>query len=76
MSKPISTNEVGFWEATEKMNIKTFASLLKKAKIKSLDEKLVTVSTDRNLSGRLLIASQSRDIDLREVFKFKLDSFP
>ena len=58
------------------MNIKTFASLLKKAKVKSLDEKLVTVSTDRNLSGRLLIASQSRDIDLREVFKFKLDSFP
>lgn len=65
-----------FWEATEKMNIKTLASLTKKAKVKSLDEKLVTVSTDRNLFRRLLTASQSRDIDLREVLKFKLDSFP
>ena len=59
----------------EKINIKTFASLSKKGKVKSLDEKLVTVSVDRNLFGRLLIASQSRDIDLREVLKFKLDSF-
>jgi len=41
-----------------------------------MDEKLVTVSMDRNLFGRLLIASQSRDIDLREVLKYKLDSVP
>lgn len=47
-----------FWEAMEKMNIKTLASLTKKAKVKSLDEKLVTVSTDRNLFRRLLTASQ------------------
>ena len=59
----------------EKMNIKTFASLSKKATVKSVDEKLATVSVDRNLFG-LLIASQSRDIDLREVLNFKLDSFP
>ena len=76
VSKRINTNEVGFWEPMEKMNIKTFASLSKKAKVKSVDEKLVTVSADRNLFGRLLIASWSRDIDLREVLKYKLDSVP
>ena len=31
---------------------------------------------DRNLFGRLLIASRSRDIDLREVLKYELDSVP
>ena len=76
VSKRINTNEVGFWEPMEKMNIKTFASLSKKAKVKSVDEKLVTVSADRNLFGRLLIASRSRDIDLREVLKYELDSVP
>ena len=76
VSKHISTNEVRFWELMEKMNIKTFASLSKKAKVKSVDEKLVTVSADRNLFGRLLIASRSRDIDLREVLKYELDSVP
>ena len=55
VSKRINTNEVGFWEPMEKMNIKTFASLSKKAKVKSVDEKLVTVNADRNLFGRLLI---------------------
>ena len=76
VSKPINTNAVGFWEPMEKMNIKTFASFSKKAKVKSLDEKLVTVSTDRKLFGWLLIVSQSRDINLREVLKYKLDSVP
>ena len=56
----------------EKMN----TTLSKKAKVKSVDEKLVTVSADRNLFGRLLIASRSRDIDLREVLKYELDSVP
>ena len=56
VSKRINTNEAGFWEPMEKMNIKTFASLSKKAKVKSVDEKLVIVSADRNLFGRLLIA--------------------
>ena len=56
------------------MNIKTFASLSKKVKAKSADEKLMTVSADRNLFGRLLIASRSRDINLREVLKYELDS--
>ena len=57
VSMRINTSEVGFGEPMEKMNIKTFASLSKKAKVKSVDEKLVTVNADRNLFGRLLVAS-------------------
>ena len=49
VSKRINTNEAGFWEPMEKMNIKGFASLSKKAKVRSVDEKLVTVSTEQEL---------------------------
>ena len=38
--------------------------------------KLVTASVDRNLFGRLLIASRSREINLREVLKYELDPVP
>lgn len=76
VNKRIHTNEVGFWEPLPKMNIKTFASLSKKAKAKSTDEKLVTVSADRNLFGRLLIVSRARDVNLREVLKYELSSVP
>ena len=55
---------------------KTVASLSKKAKVKSADEKLVTASVDRNLFGQLLIASRSREINLREVLKYELDPVP
>ena len=49
VSKRINTNEAGFFEPMEKMNIKIFASLSKKKKAKSVDEKLVTVSTEQEL---------------------------
>ena len=37
VSKRISTNEVQFWELKEKIHKKTFASLSKKAKVKSVE---------------------------------------
>ena len=76
VNKRMHTNEVGFWEPLPKMKIKTFAVLSKKAKVKSTDEKLVTVSVDRNLFARLLIVSRSRDINLREVWRYELSSVP
>ena len=76
VNKRMHTNEVGFWEPLPKMKIKTFAVLSKKAKVKSADEKLVTVSAYRNLFARLLIVSRSRDINLREVLRYELSSVP
>ena len=49
VSKRINTNEAWFWDPMEKMNIKASASLSKKSKVKSVDEKLVTVSTEKEL---------------------------
>ena len=64
IKKKINSNAVGFWEALPKMKIKTFASLAKKVQVKQSDEKLVKINADRSLFGRLLIAANTRNIDL------------
>ena len=71
--KPLTTetNSVGFWEPIPKMSIKTFSSANKKIQAKSND-KLVTVNADRDLFGRLLIVSNTRQICLEDVLSFEL----
>ena len=77
IKKKINSNAVGFWEALPKMKIKTFASLAKKIQVKQSDEKLVKINADRSLFGRLLIASNTRNIDLRDVLTYELSrNFP
>ena len=77
IKKKINSNAVGFWEALPKMKIKTFASLAKKVQVKQSDEKLVKINADRSLFGRLLIASNTRNIDLRDVLTYELSrNFP
>ena len=72
----IKGNAVGFWDPLPGMKILTFASLTKNLQVKSSDEKMITVNTDRSLFARLLIASQTRDIDLREVLRYELSAVP
>ena len=76
IKKKINSNAVGFWEALPKMKIKTFASLAKKVQVKQSDEKLVKINADRSLFGRLLIASNTRNIDLRDVVTYELSPVP
>ena len=76
IKKRINSNAVGFWEALPKMKIKTFASLAKKVQVKQSDEKLVKINADRSLFGRLLIASNTRNIDLRDVLTYELSPVP
>lgn len=76
IKKKINSNAVGFWEALPKMNIKTFASLAKKVQVKQSDEKLVKINADRSLFGRLLIPSNTRNIDLRDVLTYELSPVP
>ena len=71
VEKRINSNAVGFWEPIPNMKIKTFSSTNKKIRVKSSD-KLVTVKTDRDLFGRLLIVSITRQICLKEVLSFEL----
>ena len=71
----INSNAVGFWEPIPNMKINTFSSVNKKIPVKSSD-KLVTVNADRDLFGRLLIVSNTRQISLKDVLSFELSPVP
>ena len=71
----LTIHAVGFWEPIPNMKIKTFSSTNKKIRVKSSD-KLVTVNADRDLFGRLLIVSNTRQICLKEELSFELSPVP
>ena len=75
VEKRINSNAVGLWEPISNMKIKTFSSTNKKIGVKPSD-KLVTVDADRDLFGRLLIVSNTRQICLKEVLSFELSPVP
>ena len=75
VEKRINSNTVGLWEPIPNIKIKTFSSANKKIRVKSND-KLVTVNADRDLFGRLLIVSNTRQICLKDVLSFELSPVP
>lgn len=72
----LNTNEVKFWDALPNLKIKTYATMIQKKKVKTTDEKLVTVSADRDLFGRLMIAAKAKDIRMKEVLTYELSAVP
>lgn len=44
----MDSNEASFWSKISQLNLKTFASLEKTNQIKCADEKIITISADRN----------------------------
>ena len=75
VERRINNSAIGFWVPIPNMKIKTFSSANKKIHVKS-SNKLVTVNTDRDLFGRLLIVSNTRQIFLKEVLSFELSPVP
>ena len=75
VEKRINSNTVNFWEPIPNIKIKAFSSANKKIRVKSND-KLVTVNADRDLFGRLLIVSNTRQICLKDVLSFELSPVP
>ena len=76
VEKRLNTSEVKFWEPLPHLKVETFASLSRKKKIRTADEKILTVNADRDLFGRLLIAANSRGVQLREVLSYELATVP
>ena len=68
----LNTNATGFWKPIPSLKVKTFSSITKKVQVKVTNEKLFTVSADRDLFGRLLIAANARSINLRKVLSYEL----
>ena len=58
------------------LKVETFASLSKKKKIRTADEKILTVNADRDLFGRVLITANLRGVQIREVLSYELATVP
>ena len=78
IAQRLNSNTIGFWEPIPSLKVKTFSSITKKVQVKVTNEKLVTVSADRDIFGRLLIscAANARLVDLREVLTYELSPIP
>eukprot|EP00794_Sanderia_malayensis_P016393 gene16393-18031_t len=72
----LNTTEISFWDPIPKLNVKTFEFTTKKVQVKAVNDKLVTVGADRDLFGRLLIAANVRQINLRDVLCYELSPIP
>ena len=76
ISTRYNTNEVNFWDPLPKLKINTFTSAAKKMEVKATNDKIITLTTDRELFGRLLVVAKERDIDLRQVLSYELSAVP
>ena len=76
IEKRLNTSAVSFWDAIPSLKIKTFSSTTRKVKLKASDEKITTLSADRELFGRLLIVANARQVNLKEVMSYELSPIP
>ena len=74
ISTRLNTNEVNFWDPLPKLKINTFSSAAKKMEVKATNDKIITLTTDREFFGRLLVVAKQRDIDLREELSYELSA--
>ena len=72
----LKTNTVSFWDAIRNLKINTFSSMTKKTTIKSTNLKLVTLTEDRDLFGRLMIVANVRQVNVREILCYELSIAP
>ena len=72
----INSNTTSFWDSIPNIKVKTFSSVSTKVSVKATDEKLMTVNADRDLFGRLLVAANARQINLKEVLRYELSPVP
>ena len=71
----LEISEVNFWDPVPNPEIKSFSITAKKTNVKANDI-VITVSADRDLFERLLIATNTREINLKEVLSQGLSLVP
>ena len=62
-----SCSATSFWDSIPNNKVITFSYVSGKVSVKATGEKLTTVNADRDLFGRLPIAANARQINLKEV---------
>lgn len=61
-----------FHDNMRKQNLKTFSSITTSARVKQAQKKEVVLKADRNLFGHMIIASQSRELHIKDVLAHSL----
>ena len=64
-----------FYEPIKKLKLSTFSKLKESAKIKTQD-KIVQLTAEKNVFGRIAMMSQHKNIDMKEIFAFPLGPVP
>ena len=76
LKKRLDTSEENFWYPFPNLKIKTFSATTKKTYINTASDIFFTVSTDRYLFGWLLIVSNTRKVNVKEVPSYELLTVP
>mgnify|MGYP000055450759 FL=1 len=76
IEKRLNTSAVSFWDAIPSLKIKTFSSTTRKVKVKASDEKITTLSADRELFGRLLIVANARQVNPQGSYEMRIIANP
>jgi len=72
----LNSNKTNFWDPIPNLKIGTFATNIKTKSIRGTNDKLLTVIADRDLFGRLLIAANSREINIKDLLSYELSAVP
>lgn len=56
-----------FHDKTRKQNLRRFSSITKSDRVNQAQNKELVLKADRNLFGHMIIASQSRDLHIKDV---------
>ena len=60
ISTRINTNEVNFWDPLPKLKINTFSSAAKKMEVKAMNDKIIILTKNLELFGRLLVVAKAK----------------
>jgi hypothetical protein len=66
VAERVATNEVNLWSPMKKLNLQMWSSANKKVTLKTANE-IFELREDRTLFARMLIVSEARNIDLKQV---------
>ena len=72
--KRLTTTEVAFYDPIPKLKLATFDSM--SVSCVKIGGEEVMLKADRDLFARLLVVARTRDMDLREAFKYSLGPLP
>ena len=76
IAKGMRNTEASFWDTLQNRKIPLYGTLTKTRKVNVGEDKIILVSADRELFGRLIIAAKARDIDMKEVLTYELLAVP